>query len=180
MKYPIVKTDVYPTRYTAYDKPDHWAVFEPVAGMFRSCLSSNPPRPVGTLGCTSGLAGELAVLTTSKGGHVTVWGSREMGPVHADVYHPFLRDSSLVKHVIGRPLEEVMVRAEKVLEKADRLRDEVAADDWVLVDSYGNERVMTLDDIALLFTDKLPRRGSVHPLRQGRRVERRARAPESS
>ena len=54
-------TDIYPTRYAAFKQPGHWAVFEPIDGLYRSCTEDSQPRPVDTLGAYK-RGGEMAVL----------------------------------------------------------------------------------------------------------------------
>jgi len=60
-KIPTITTDVYPTRYAALAHPGRWAIFEPVAGLYRSCTEDAPARPVADLGAYT-RGGEMAVL----------------------------------------------------------------------------------------------------------------------
>ena len=50
MSYKRNTTDVYPTRYHAFDNPGTWAIFTPTDGKYRSCREDSPLRPVTQLG----------------------------------------------------------------------------------------------------------------------------------
>ena len=56
-----IPTDIYPTRYAAFDHPGCWAVFEPAGGQYRPCTEDALPRPVADLGAYK-RGGEMAVL----------------------------------------------------------------------------------------------------------------------
>jgi len=55
-------TDIYPTRYTAFDSPRTLVEFKPVDGKLRHCLPDSPPRPVTDFLIGSN-QGELAVYS---------------------------------------------------------------------------------------------------------------------
>jgi hypothetical protein len=55
------QTDIYPTRYAAFDHPGSWAIFEPIEGLYRPCTADAQPRPVADLGAYK-RGGEMAVL----------------------------------------------------------------------------------------------------------------------
>jgi hypothetical protein len=61
MTHPITTTDIYPTRYAAFEHPGHWAIFEPIDGLYRSCTAESQPRSIETLGAYK-RGGEMAVL----------------------------------------------------------------------------------------------------------------------
>lgn len=56
-------TDVYPTRYHAFDNPGAWAIFRPIDGLYRSCRLDATPGSVETLGACQAYPGEAAVLS---------------------------------------------------------------------------------------------------------------------
>jgi hypothetical protein len=60
-----IATDVYPTRYAAFEHPGCWAVFTPVDGLYRPCTEDAQPRPVADLGAYK-RGGEMAVLHLPK------------------------------------------------------------------------------------------------------------------
>ena len=63
MNYDQTPTDIYPTRYAAFDHPGTWAVFTPAAdGTYRSCREDGPRLPRDTLGAGLSYPGEMAVL----------------------------------------------------------------------------------------------------------------------
>ena len=55
-------TDVYPTRYAAFDTGDVWWVFEPTNGQFRHCRTDAEYRDLTTLGACREYPGEAAVF----------------------------------------------------------------------------------------------------------------------
>lgn len=56
-----IATDIYPTRYAAFEQPGRWAIFEPIDRLYRSCTAESEPRSVETLGAYK-RGGEMAVL----------------------------------------------------------------------------------------------------------------------
>jgi hypothetical protein len=54
-------TNVYPTRYAAFEHPGAWAVFEPIDGLYRPCTKDAKPRPVADLRAYQS-GGALAVI----------------------------------------------------------------------------------------------------------------------
>lgn len=56
-----IATDIYPTRYAAFDHPGSWAIFEPIDGHYRPCTDDAQTRPVSDLGAYK-RGGEMAVL----------------------------------------------------------------------------------------------------------------------
>lgn len=60
-----IDTDIYPTRYAAFEQPGRWAIFEPIDGLYRSCTAESQPRSVETLGAYK-RGGEMAVLHLPK------------------------------------------------------------------------------------------------------------------
>jgi len=86
-----IKTNVYPTRYTAFDHPGKWVVFAPVDGMYRSCVEDAVPRSVGGLGACITSVGEAAVLAGRTHGYAEVLGYAYEGDIHGifcKVDHP--------------------------------------------------------------------------------------------
>lgn len=55
-------TDVYPTRYHAFDNPGAWAIFTPTNGTYRSCRLDAKPSPIMQLGACRKYPAEAAVL----------------------------------------------------------------------------------------------------------------------
>ncbi len=60
-----MKTDIYPTRYAAFDNPGNLVEFAPnPVGLFRHCREDAAPEPVAGLSFWSGGGGEVAVYWT--------------------------------------------------------------------------------------------------------------------
>lgn len=87
---PRIETDIYPTRYAAFDAPGSWVVFTPAAdGTYRSCRPDGVRLSRETLGAGIKYPGEMAVLhlpadnphwpAVSDGAYVEIGGSNVMG-----------------------------------------------------------------------------------------------------
>lgn len=85
-----IETDIYPTRYAAFDAPGKWAVFTPTPeGTYRSCRADAAYRPRSDLGAGVKYPGEMAVMTDpiqnphwpgcTDGVYVEIGGSDRMG-----------------------------------------------------------------------------------------------------
>lgn len=57
----VTTTDIYPTRYAAFDHPGCWTIFEPIDGRYRPCTEDAQARPVADLASYK-RGGEMAVL----------------------------------------------------------------------------------------------------------------------
>lgn len=85
----VSTTDVYPTRYAAFDRPGTWVLFAADAdGMYRSCTEDSPRRPRSDLGAGISYPGEMAVLHIPQqnevfdlvdGTYVEIGGNERMG-----------------------------------------------------------------------------------------------------
>lgn len=100
-----IETDIYPTRYTAFENPGNWAVFTPTNGTYRSCTADGSRLPREVLGAGLTYPGEMAVLCLNvpskeypdlfhgfyievggiKGPHEVTWPSRKL-PKHWEGY----------------------------------------------------------------------------------------------
>lgn len=58
---PRITTDIYPTRYAAFEHPGSWAIFEPIDGLYRPSTEDAQPRAVAELSAYK-RGGEMAVL----------------------------------------------------------------------------------------------------------------------
>lgn len=85
------KTNIYPTRYCAFDNPNTWAIFEPTeGGLFRHCRPDARLAPVSQLGLLTKCLGEVAVIyipqqnahypDLTDGGYVEVRGKLSAHP----------------------------------------------------------------------------------------------------
>lgn len=68
-----ITTDVYPTRYAAFDNPGKWVVFTPTDGKCRPAREDAAYMPVEMLGACSTYPGEAAVFADGST-YIEIWG----------------------------------------------------------------------------------------------------------
>lgn len=120
-----ITTDIYPTRYAAFDNPGVWALFSAAPdGTYRSCREDGPRLPRDTLGAGREYPGEMAVIlipvpnphwpACSDGTYVEIGGNDAMGyTARCHHTHPTQRREQVNATFGGGTLDAVMRAAEE-------------------------------------------------------------------
>jgi len=70
----VIYTDIYPTRYAAFDAPGRWVIFKPINGKYRSCRADGTHLDRSALAAGIEYPGEMAIMST-PGLYVEVGGN---------------------------------------------------------------------------------------------------------